>query len=117
MQAGQRQVLRVQYQSQTTNLKNDALSQMRITPRGRTFSRCVRSEKGVSTYRAGTQDPLTLETPLLKCPLYFTVGLEEGLDGIADMRSELPGPEGFRGQSKNRPANLSSKRALASVKI
>lgn len=56
-----------------------------------------------------------METPLLKCPLYFTAGLEEGLDGIADMRPELPGPEGFRGQSKNRPANLSSQRALASV--
>ena len=48
--------------------------------------------------------------PPLKCPLYFAVGMEEGLDGIADMLPELSGSDGFRSQSKNRPANLSSQK-------
>jgi hypothetical protein len=30
----------------------------------------------------------------------------EGLDGIADMLPELPGPDGFRSQSKSRPRSI-----------
>src|SRR5260370_3831854 len=59
------------------------------------------------TFVSPTRTSAHFGTPLLS-PLYFAVGMEEGLDGIADMLPELPGPDGFRSQSKNRPANLSS---------
>ena len=62
------------------------------------------------TFVSLTRTPAHFGTPLLQCPLYFAVGMEEGLDGIADMLPELPGPNGFRSQSKNRPANLSSQK-------